>query len=66
MPLHIGRVDAEMDVRPRSDPSSSNPTVGGPAPGGSGAASSNLKEHLRPIVVEILNEELERLRRRQG
>ncbi len=67
MPLHISRVEAELDVMPSSG------GVAGRATSGEGRSASDLpssdralKERLRPIVVEILSEELERLRRRQG
>jgi hypothetical protein len=60
MPVYIDRVETEMDVLPAAAAA----TGGGPAaPGGADAA---LKERLRPVVLEILQEELDRLRRKQG
>jgi hypothetical protein len=66
MALHIKRVETDLDVRPAGGEG------GAPGPGGRGdpagltGTDAALKERLRPIVLEILNEELERLRRRQG
>jgi hypothetical protein len=60
MPVHIDRVETEMDVLPAA---AAGPGGGPPLPGGADAA---LKERLRPIVLEILQEELDRLRRKQG
>lgn len=60
MPLQINRVDAEVDVLP------TEPGGGGRPPVAGGPGDRALKERLRPIVLEILDEELERLRRRLG
>ena len=57
MALHIDRVNTEMDVVP-SDRSRSNYMdnyLGGP--------DSILRDQLRQIVIEIIQEELERIRR---
>ena len=63
MALHIDRVETEMDVFPAGEGGPPGPLVrGGPVPG----ADFALKERLRPIVLEILDEELERLRRKLG
>jgi hypothetical protein len=59
MPIQINRVDTEIDVLPPAVSGAS----GTAAVGGSDAA---LKERLRPIVMQILQEELDRLRRKQG
>jgi hypothetical protein len=67
MPLHIDRVETEMDVLPGGgEGGAAGPgDRGGLVPGLTGPDSA-FKERLRPLVLEILNEELERLRRRQG
>ena len=57
MPLHIDRVDTDLEVVPERSPSESSTDA---APG---AEVSELRERLRPIVLEILEEELERIRR---
>ncbi len=60
MPVRIDRVETEMDVRPDS----SSPPGGAPAGGGLAQMSdSELSERLRPIVLEIVEGELQRLRR---
>lgn len=59
MPLHIDRVETEVDVLPAGEPNTAGPA------GLTGTVAA-LKEKLRSIVLEILNEELERLRRKQG
>lgn len=66
MPLHIGNVSADIRTLPAAAPS--------PAAGSSAAASSSvtaasdreLRERLRPIVIDILQHELQELRRRRG
>jgi hypothetical protein len=57
MPMHIGRVETELDVRPAAAGERKAPPAG---------ADADLKERLRPVVLQILQEELERLRRQQG
>ncbi len=60
MPLHIGRVEADVDVMP-------SPDVGPQAQSGSPAPSVTWDiEKLRPIVLQILQEELAAFRRQQG
>jgi hypothetical protein len=56
MTVEINRVETEIDVTPPA-PAASVPAA---------PADAGLKERLRPVVLEILREELERLRRRQG
>ena len=63
MPLRIDRVETEMDVLPASGPA---PTPAGGLGPGSAGSDLLLRERLRPIVLEILHDELERLRRKQG
>ena len=67
MPLHIERVETEIDL------AGSEATSRASANGGRNglaahmsARDAELKERLRPLVLEILEEELERLRRQQG
>jgi hypothetical protein len=59
MPVQIDRVDTEIDVLPPA-------AAGGGSPPLPGATDAALKERLRPIVMQILQEELDRLRRQQG
>jgi hypothetical protein len=59
MPVQIDRVETEIDVLPAA----AGAGGGGQLPGATDAA---LKERLRPIVMQILQEELDRLRRQQG
>ncbi len=66
MPLHIDRVQSELDIMP--DPTAPHPTTQMPGgiDGRSQSSDAMLKERLRPIVMEILQEELEMIRRQQG
>jgi hypothetical protein len=64
MPLQIDRVETEMDVLPAGERGAAGPGARGQT--GWAGTDAALKERLRRIVLEILNEELERLRRRQG
>jgi hypothetical protein len=64
MPLHIDRVQTEMDIVPSGR--GTDGTAGGLASRGGAAADMELKERLRPLVLEILREELDKLRRQQG
>lgn len=59
MPLHIDRVDAEMNV---TDAQPGTAQAVGPLTGG----REELRERLRPIVLDILEEELRRIAREQG
>ncbi len=60
MPLHIDRVETEVDLTRSTPPGAAGKSR---APGGS---DEELREWLRPLVLEILEEELERLRRELG
>lgn len=62
MPLHIGRVEAEMDIAPSRDTELA-PQAGPPAQAAPAAANI---ESLRPIVLQILREELASFQRQQG
>jgi hypothetical protein len=73
MPLRIDRVDAEIEIlrKPASGAGASDSSVAPGAGGGSETASavsgrSALRDKLRPIVLEILDEELARIKRRVG
>jgi hypothetical protein len=59
MALHIDRVNTEMEVVPSGE-------SGGTTRGDFSGSDSTLLERLRPIVLEILEEELQRLRREAG
>jgi hypothetical protein len=61
MAMQIDTVQAEMDVLP------AGPAAAGDAPAPALPASrAALKAMLRPVVLEILAEEMERLTRRYG
>lgn len=60
MSVHIDRVETQMDVLPTGSSASADGL------GGLAMNEAALKERLRPIVLQILQEELERLRRKQG
>lgn len=63
MPLSIDRVETEMDVLPAGGQGA----AGGGMPAATPSASrTELREMLRPVVLEILTEELQRLQRRHG
>jgi hypothetical protein len=59
MPVQIGEMHTEVDVRPPD---------AAPSPPAARARSGerNEIERLRPLVLEILRDELDRLRRQQG
>jgi hypothetical protein len=59
MPVQIGEMHTDIDVRP---PESA------PGPGASMTRGSDRieLERLRPLVLQILRDELDRLRRQQG
>ena len=72
MPLRIDRVDSEIEIlRKPADAAASDASV---APGGGGGSETlasvrgraALREKLRPIVMEILNDELMRIKRKVG
>ena len=59
MAVHIDHVQTDLDIRPQTAGS------GGLMSGANGIDYAML-ERLRPLVLLILREELERLRRQQG
>src|SRR5262249_43541608 len=72
MPLHIGRVDAEIEIT-RSPAAAAPATTATGEERSAGDASSGalrgrnaLRERLRPIVLEILHDELTRMKRKIG
>jgi hypothetical protein len=60
MPVQIGEMHTEVDVRP--------PDVTAAVPRTPTTSGNDRKEleRLRPLVLQILREELDRLRRQQG
>lgn len=56
MTLHVDRVAVSMDIA--ADEGTSSP--------GRPLTDADLRERLRPLVLEILSSEIERLRREQG
>lgn len=59
MALHIGKVEADVDMVARTAESG--------APGGGSSRSTDLDiDRLRPIVLQILEEELAAFKRQQG
>lgn len=61
MPFHIDRVEAELDLLPGA--AGEAPSAEAPARPGRDLA---LRERLRPLVLEIIRDELGRLQRRHG
>jgi hypothetical protein len=59
MAVQIDNVHSEVEVRP-----SGSPDI--PAKHGMNGIDRSMLEQLRPMVLQILKEELERLRRQQG
>ena len=71
MPLRIDRVDTEIEILRKGSSGASDSSVAPGAGGGSESLSavsgrSELREKLRPIVMEILNDELTRMKRKVG
>jgi hypothetical protein len=70
MPLRIDRVDTDIEIlRKATGDAASGSSVG--SGGGSEtlsalSGSAALREKLRPIVMEILNDELTRIKRKVG
>jgi hypothetical protein len=70
MPLRIDRVDTDIEIL-RKDAGASESSL---SPGSGGGSSSlgavrgraELREKLRPIVMDILNDELMRIKRKVG
>jgi hypothetical protein len=67
MPLRIDRVDTEIEVlRKESSSSSAMSSGSGSEVLSSVRGRSELREKLRPIVMEILSDELTRMKRKVG
>jgi hypothetical protein len=71
MPLRIDRVDTEIEILRKEADGASTPAPG--APGEFGGEDLNtrhgraaIREKLRPIVMDILNDELMRIKRKVG
>ena len=60
MPTHFGRVETELDVRTGAA------DAAGDRKGQLVGTDADLKERLRPLVLQIFQEELDRLRRQLG
>ena len=71
MPLRIDRVDTEIEIM-RKDAGGGSESAISPGAGGGGSTlesvrgKSQLRNQLRPIVMEILNDELQRIKRKVG
>lgn len=64
MPVHIGNVSADIRTTPSAAPA---PAAGGGASSSASAATEReLRDRLRSIVMDILQNELQELRRRRG
>jgi hypothetical protein len=59
MPVQIGDMHTEVDVRPPD-------AAAAPLPAMNGGNDRTELERLRPLVLQILREELDQLRRQQG
>jgi len=73
MPLRIDRIESEVEVmRKADDAAGGGPSGAAPGSGGGTETLANLqgraalREKLRPIVLEILNDELARIKRKVG
>lgn len=80
MPLRIDRVDTEIEIMRQEAPGASATSSAGSSSATAGIGSdsggadtlgtvrgrSELREKLRPIVMEILNDELNRIKRKVG
>jgi hypothetical protein len=62
MPLHIGRVEANLDISGATETRQPAPPA---APAPARGAGIDI-ESLRPMVLEILREELASVQRQQG
>jgi hypothetical protein len=71
MPLRIDRVDTEIEILRKE---AAGPAAAGGAPGSEGGTETlatvrgraELREKLRPIVMDIINDELTRIKRKVG
>jgi len=71
MPLRIDRVDTDIEILRTASGAPSEAAV---SPGSGGGTetleavrgTAKLREQLRPIVMEILNDELNRIKRKVG
>jgi hypothetical protein len=71
MPLRIDRVETEIEIFRKEAGGAGDPAVGPGAGGGSDTLGSlrgtaALREKLRPMVMEILTDELNRIKRKVG
>jgi hypothetical protein len=67
MPLRIDRVDTEIEIlRKDAGTSASDSGSGGSEALATVRGRAELREKLRPIVMEILNDELTRIKRKVG
>jgi hypothetical protein len=63
VPVHIDHVQTDLDVRPSQG---GDGVPSGVLVSGMNGTDRGMVEQLRPIVLLILREELDRLRRQQG
>lgn len=68
MPVHIDRVDTEIEIQRKAEGGSSDSgsTGGGDDMLGAVRGRNALREKLRPIVLEIVRDELDRIKRKVG
>ena len=67
MPLRIDRVETEMEVlRAPETPAYSGDAAGGQEVAGALSGRNALREKLRPIIMDVLHEELLRIQRKVG
>jgi hypothetical protein len=72
MPLRIDRVDTEIEILRKGAGGGASEASISPGSGGGSETlaalrgSAELREKLRPIVMEILNDELMRIKRKVG
>jgi hypothetical protein len=71
MPLRIDRVDTEIEILRKDAGGVSEASLAPGSGGGSDTLSAvrgrnELRDKLRPIVMEILNDELTRMKRKVG
>jgi len=67
MPLRIDRVDTEIEIlRKEADGAGAAGSGGGAETLAAVRGRAELREKLRPIVMEILNDELARIKRQVG